>query len=67
MIETIKAILDLLLQFINAIFNFEVDFVNGQTVKLGYIVVSFIFIITALYLILRAIGIKFNKGSDEDA
>lgn len=64
MVDIIKSIIDLLAQFINGIFNFQVDFIPGQNISIGVIVVSFVFFVLAIYLILRALGI-IKEGSDD--
>lgn len=64
MVDIIKSIIDLLTQFINGIFNFQVEFIPGQNVAIGVIVVSFVFFVLSIYLILRALGI-IKEGSDE--
>ena len=57
MIEVIYNMIDLIGSFINKLFNFQVDFVGGKNVPIGMIVVAFVFLIVAIYLIFKALGI----------
>lgn len=57
MIEIIQSLFGLMSQFINGIFNFKIELVEGEPIEIGIVVVSFIFIVVALYLILKAVGI----------
>ncbi len=61
MVEIIKGIIDLSTTFINNIFLFKFEFETGQFIPVGKVVVAFVFIATALYLILDALGI-IDKG-----
>lgn len=63
MIEVIKNMFTLTVQLINGIFNFKIELVEGgEPISIGIIVVAFVFILLALYLILKACGII---GGDE--
>lgn len=57
MIEIIQSLFGLMSQFINGIFNFKIELVEGEPIELGIVVVSFVFVVVALYLILKAVGI----------
>lgn len=58
MIDVIKNIFTLTLQAIDGIFNFKIELVEGgEPIAIGIVVVSFVFVLLALYLILRACGI----------
>lgn len=63
MIEVIYQIIDLIIQFINSIFNFKIDFIDGESVPIGIIIVAFVFFVLVIYLILKAIGIS---GKDDE-
>lgn len=63
MIEIIKSIIDLISIFINGLFNLEIELFNSKHAPLGYIVIAFIVIIVAIYLIFDALGLK-GKGDD---
>lgn len=65
MLDVIKNILTLTLQFINGVFNFKIELVeDGEPIEIGIIVTAFIFTLLALYLILKACGII---GGDKNA
>lgn len=57
MIEIAKNLFDLMIQAINGVFNFKIELVEGEPIELGIVVVAFVFIVVALYLILKAVGI----------
>lgn len=57
MIEIIQSLFGLMSQFINGIFNFKIELVEGEPIEIGIVVVSFVFVVVALYLILKAVGI----------
>lgn len=57
MIEIVQNIFALMSQFINGIFNFQIELVEGEPIAIGIVVVSFLFIVISLYLILKAIGV----------
>lgn len=63
MIEIIKNIIDLVSIFINGLFNLEIEFFENKHAPLGYIVIAFVVIIVAIYLIFDALGLK-SKGDD---
>lgn len=63
MIEVIYQVIDLVIQFINNIFNFKIDFIDGEYVPIGIVVVAFVFFVLVIYLILKAIGIS---GKDDE-
>lgn len=64
MIDIIKNFIDIIMRFINTLFFLKVELINGKEIALGYVVVAFIFIVVALYLILNAAGV-IKKGDDE--
>lgn len=65
MLDVIKDILTLTLQAINSVFNFKIELVEGgESIEIGIVVTAFIFILLALYLILKACGIV---GGDKNA
>ena len=53
MIEVLNNILMLLSKFVNGIYNFQIDFAEGETVKLGDVVSVFITIVLIVYIILN--------------
>lgn len=61
MIEVIYSIIDLINNFINKLFNFKIDFANGEEVSIGIVVVAFIFFVLVVYLLINAI---FGKKDD---
>lgn len=65
MLDVIKNILTLTLQFINGVFNFKVDLIEGgEPISIGIVVTAFVFVLLALYLILKACAIV---GGDKNA
>ena len=65
MIEIIKNVFDLMTGFINRLYNIPIDLSDTMTVKLGTLVLSFIFFVITIYVILKAIGIKKpNEGGE---
>ena len=56
MIEIIKQTFDLMMIFFEGFFNIEIEFTNEINLKLGVIVISFLFLVLTIYLIFRAIG-----------
>ena len=63
MVEIIRNIIKLIAKFVQYLYNLKVDFIGGEKVLLGHVVVAFIFLIVIIYLILSAIGLNF--GGDE--
>lgn len=63
MIEVLNNILMLLSKFINGIYNFQIDFSEGETVKLGDVVSVFITIVLIVYIIFNIF--TKNKGGSE--
>ena len=63
MIDVVKNIINLIMIFINNIYNWEIDFYDNVTIKLGTLVISFIFFILLIYYILYTLG--FLKGDDD--
>lgn len=58
MIDIIYKLIDLIKIFIDGIFNIQIEFINGQPVSLGIIILAYLFIIIAIYLVFKAVGIK---------
>ena len=69
MIEVIEGIFSLLSQFINWFFTLEIDLANNVTISIGELAVIFVFVIVALFIILRAIGVirNLNGGGSGDS
>lgn len=63
MIEIIESIFDLMTTFISSIFDFKIEFFEGEEVSLGIVVVAFLFLVLALYFILKAFKVV---GDDKD-
>lgn len=61
MIEILKSIIDLIILFINKLFEFKID-INGQNVSVLILAISFIAIVTIIYLVMWGLG--FTKGAD---
>lgn len=63
MVDIIKNIIQLIIQFINGIYNIEIDLTPTLNVKLGFLIISFISFVIVIKIVLEAIGIK--KGDDD--
>ena len=63
MIEIIKSIFDLMTNFISTIFDFKIEFFNGEKISIGIVVVAFLFLVLALYFILKTFKVI---GDDKD-
>lgn len=57
MFMIIEEIFNLLYQFINSLYYIEFDILPDKNIYLGNLVLIFTFIMLALYLILKSIGI----------
>ncbi|MBO5179092.1 MAG: hypothetical protein J6J36_05105 [Clostridia bacterium] len=57
MIEILYKFANLSASFINKIFEFEIEFSNGQFVQIGKVVCPFVVFVVCLYLTLDALGI----------
>lgn len=57
MFEVIKELFKLVYQFINSLYYIQFDILPDKNVYLGNLVLTFVFILLALYLILKSIGI----------
>lgn len=74
MIEIIKNVINLIIDFINRLYNIEIDLhdtslatnVGIEKVKLGTIVLAFIFFVFTIYCIFKMLGIGEYKESDND-
>lgn len=64
MIDIIKNIFDLMIDFINSIFFLEIELTNDTNVYLGVLVCSFVTFVLILYFILKALGV-IDKGGDD--
>lgn len=60
MIEIVENIFTLIAQFINWFFTLEIDLSNNVTISIGELAVIFVFVVVALFIILRAIGVIRN-------
>lgn len=66
MIEIIKSIFDLMTSFISTIFDFKVEFFEGEKISIGIVVVAFVFLVFALYFILKTFKVIGDDKSDSD-
>lgn len=65
MLTFLKGIVDFLVYLITLIYNFEIEFFEGQMVKLGTIITAVIIIVLILALVLNFLGIKGGDKNDE--
>ena len=66
MIEIIKSIFDLMTSFISTIFDFKIEFFEGEKISIGIVVVAFVFLVCALYFILKTFKVIGDDKSDSD-
>lgn len=64
MLEVIKQLIDLVMQFIDSAFSIKIDFFEGVRVSLLVVVLAFIFLIYSIYYILKAIGVLSDEGGE---
>lgn len=64
MIEIIKNTINLIMIFINTIYNFEIDFYDDIKIKVGTLVLAFIFFAILIYYVLYTLGFLNEKGDD---
>ena len=64
MIEIIKNIFDLMTTFISTIFDFKVEFFEGEKISIGIIVVAFVYLLFALYFILKTFKVIGDDDND---
>lgn len=57
MIEIIENIIDIVVQFINGIFDFKVEFWEGTQVSVGLIVCAFVLLVVSIYIILKTLKV----------
>lgn len=62
MVDIIERYIDLIGDFINYLFLFQIEFNPGEYLPVGKIVLAFLFIATSLYFILDAMGIIEGGG-----
>ena len=63
MIEILKNCMIILAQYVNGIYNIELEFTTGNYVKFGNIILASIAFFLLLYYVLRALGL-IDKGDD---
>lgn len=63
MIEILKYCMITLAQYINGIYNIELEFTTGHYVKFGNIILASLSFFLLLYYVLRALGL-IDKGDD---
>lgn len=63
MIEIIYKLIDIMKIFIDKLFNFQIEFTKGNYVPIGIVVIAFIFLVFAIYIIFKALGL--TKESDD--
>lgn len=57
MIDILKNLIDLGMQFISGIYHLKIEFTTGRFVNIGDVAVAFVFFVLALYLLLKGLGI----------
>lgn len=57
MIEIIREIIDLMIEFINGLFYLQIDLTDTLDIYLGVLIVAFWFIMLSIYFIFKALGI----------
>ena len=65
MIDILKSIIDLIFQFFNEIFFFEIDLTDDVKVPIGIILVAIVFFFGSVFIVLKAIGIMNSGRGDE--
>ena len=65
MIEIAQELFSMVAQFINWFFTLEIDLYQGQKISIGQLIVLFLFVIVALYLVLSAIGVVKGGGEND--
>lgn len=65
MIEIAQELFGMVAQFINWFFTLEIDLYQGQKISIGQLIVLFLFVIVALYLVLSAIGVVKGGGEND--
>lgn len=63
MIQIIKNLIDLAMQFINSFYNIQIDIMPNIYVKLGELIISFLIVVLSIYFVLLALGI-IRRGDD---
>ena len=57
MVEIIRNLIDLMTDFINMMFEFQIEWEPGQNIAIGKIFVAFIFAVFTLHMIFDALGL----------
>lgn len=65
MIDVARNIIDLVVQFINDCFMYQIEWESGQYIPIGKLITAFTFIVIVIYFLLDALGIINKKGDDE--
>lgn len=64
MIEILKSLINLVVDFINSIYNFEIDFYEDQKIKIGTLFIAILTFALLIYVALTALGFFSHKGDD---
>lgn len=64
MIEVLKNSINIVASFINSIYNFEIDFYEGQRIKIGTLFIAVLLFALLIYVVLTALGFFSHKGDD---
>lgn len=65
MIEILKNLIDIVVQFINSIYNFEIDFYDDHKIKVGTFFIAVLLFGLLIYVVLNTLGFLDNKGDDD--
>ena len=57
MIDVIKSIIDMIVQFLNGIFNYQIEFADNVSVSVGIIVCAFVLFVVSIYIILKTMKV----------
>lgn len=57
MIEILIKFVDLLMIIFNGFYNLEFEFYKGQTILFGHLAIGFIFLLFAIWLLLKVLGV----------
>lgn len=65
MIEILKSLINIAVGFINSIYNFEIDFYEGQRIKIGTLFIAILLFALLIYVVFNALGFLNSKGDDK--
>lgn len=64
MVEVLKSLIDLIIQFINELSKFEIELTPGNYVSVLVLVIGFTAVVLILYFVFSGLGF-IGKGDDE--